>query len=342
MSPDSTSASPAAAELITIEEYGSVRGQDGVANPISAVCGYDGAGHELWRHETGASLLHIWSVADVNGDSLPEIVVGTYGYEHGISVGDIGDTAWAYVLCYSLSGELLWQQRCGRKTHLYSRALVADVDADSQPDVVVAWGSWDREFGRLSVLDGRTGAIKAQYPPSGPAPFAFTSLAAADINHDGRVEICASSSGNPGKVWVLRCNSRSPTHAADDASYAGSRDSEPESQLDVLAAHEFPAAIGEDFVNADLQALSDIDGDGQLELLVSLSAETQIDRDPYFYPSRVGKTRLVALAADAHLTQRAEIPLGSAVRAAIVSDLNDNGTDGVLVVTDRLEYYEPR
>jgi hypothetical protein len=220
-----------------------------------------------------------------------------------------------------MRGELLWRWSLRGYRHLYSQALVAGLDADSVPEVVVACGSWNRQFGCLAVLDGRTGRIRAQFPAESPLGYAFTGIAAVDFDRDGRREICAASSGKSARFWLLRFDA-----------VAG--------RLDTVRGREFPAAISESFVNVGIVAATDLDGDRQLELVATLNHETQIDDDPYFYPSRISDSRVVVL--DAGLTEMRSIPLSSAPRAAALACLGSPGAKGVLVLTDRLEYYEPK
>jgi len=325
--------------LVTVEADRLQSAADGVPTGTTAIAGYAlplvdeealgrtesaenvSAGSPLWRFETGASLCHIWAIADVNDDSEPELIVGTYGFEHGICANGIADTGTAYVLCFSTRGELLWRWSLSGYRHLYSQALVADLDADSVPEIVVACGSWDRQFGCLAVLDGRTGRIRAQFPAENPPGYAFTAIAAADLDRDGRREICAASSGKSARFWKLHFDPG-----------AG--------RLDTVRSREFAAAISETFVNAGIVAATDLDGDRQTELVATLTHETQIDNDPYFYPSRISGSRIVLL--DTGLAELKSIPLSSAPRAAAVACLGRPTVKGILVLTDRLEYYEPK
>jgi hypothetical protein len=313
--------------LITVEPGRFVTALDGVQAVTTTVVGYDpdredtGTPAPLWRYETGASMCHVWAIADVNGDSEPEIIVGTYGYEHGISVNGIADTGKAYVLCFSDQGALLWQAEFGRHPHLYTQALAVDLDGDSVREVVVACGSWDREFGCLRVLDGRTGKCRARFPADDPTGYAFTGIAAGDIDSDGRPEICAVSSGKSARVWVLRF-------------VPGSN------RLETVARREYPGAITESFVNAGLLAICNFGASRQPDLLVTLSHETQIDDDPYFYPSRISGAQLTLLDKD--LSEIRTIPLPGALKCAAVTGLQNQSRHGILALTDRLEYYEPK
>jgi hypothetical protein len=322
VTPGPKPASPPPSLLVTIEQVRCEPARDRMAAGITAIKGYDPARDtELWSYETGASVCHVWAVADVNGDSEPEVIVGTYGYEHGINVNGIADAGKAYVLCFSPRGELLWNQSFGDYPHLYTQALVTDLDGDSKAEVVVACGSWNREFGSLAVLDGRTGMCRARFPKDKQLGYAFTGIAAGDVDHDGQAEICAVSSGRSAWVWILR----------SDVGHGG---------LAVVQSREYPAAITETFVNADILAVADFGGSPLPELLITLSHETQIDDDPYFYPSRITDSRIVLL--DASLAEKKGIALSSAPKLGAVANLGHPAVKGVLVVTDRVEYYEPK
>jgi len=316
-----------ASRLITVEPGRFETAADKVRAVTTAVTCYDpdredtGISAPLRRYETGASVCHIWAIADVNGDSEPEIIVGTYGFEHGISVNGVADTGRAYVLCFSDQGALLWQAEFGRHPNLYAQALAVDLDGDSIREVVVACGSWDREFGSLKVLDGRTGKCRARFPADEPTGYAFTGIAAGDVDADGRPEICAVSSGKSARVWVLK--------------FVPGPD-----RFETRARREYPGTITGSFVNADLLAICDFGADQQPDLLVSLSHETQIDNDPYFYPSRISGARLALLDKD--LSEIRVILLPGALKSAAIAGLQNRSRRGILALTDRLEYYEPK
>lgn len=110
-------------------------------------------------------------------------------------------------------------------------------------------------------------------------------------------------------------------------------------QLQVLRVREYPAEIREHFVNADLSALLDINGDRRIEPVVSIFTETQIDDDPCFCPARIGHPRIVVL--DDSLRECGGIQLGSAPYATAVARFGAREPPSLLVLTDRLERYEP-
>jgi hypothetical protein len=303
--------------LVTVELTRCVAGADGVASRLTAVTGRDfAAGRQLWSFETGASLLRVWAMADVNRDGATELIVGSYNFEHGVECNGIGDTSYAVVLCLNLEGELLWQRAFGRHRHVGTQALVADVDGDSYPEVVVAAGSWDRRFGQVAVLDGRQGRVKASFE----AATAFTGLGAADLTGDGRVDICATTAGGIAQVAVFHC----PT---------------PDS-LELLRVTEYASPDSAGFVDIRLGGLNDLDGDGSVEIVASMTQAAPIDRDPYFYPMRYADSRIVIL--NSRLSERTTVELAEPARAVIIADLTRTGRNGLLVMTDRLEYYALR
>jgi hypothetical protein len=312
--------------LIAVETRRSVRGRDGFPCAVAVITGRDPAdGREIWAYSIGASVCRLWACADLDRDTIPELLFGTYGYEHGVSVNEVADFGCAYVLCFRATGELLWKSSFGNYRHLYTRVATADIDGDARPEVITALGSWDRCYGQLFVLDGLTGAVRTRYPPGDPLRQSYTGVVLADADSNGTPEIFAASSGTHARVWRFDFISDQPDSGAC---------------LTVRATRDYVAAPDQTGVVIDLAAAADIDGDGRIELLALVGALTQIDDDPYFYPSLFSDNRLVSL--DAGLAERAAVSLGAAARAAIIADLTAAGTPGVVVATDRLEYYVPR
>lgn len=91
------------------------------------------------------------NVADLNGDQIPEIIVGdAQGSVHAIRN----------------NGSLYWQYDTGN-TAIESKAVVADVNADGNVEVVVSMGSFQNpgNTGGVVVLNGQTGAELCRYTP---------------------------------------------------------------------------------------------------------------------------------------------------------------------------------
>lgn len=77
------------------------------------------------------------AAADLDGDGIPEIVMGTEGGTLGALRGKSGDTLWLVK----------------RTSPLRAAPLVADVDADKKPEVIAGWADGD-----VAIVDGKSGS----------------------------------------------------------------------------------------------------------------------------------------------------------------------------------------
>ena len=128
---------------------------------------------------------------DVNGDGLPDVVVTrlTYPPAHmtfpiGILLGD-GDGGFT-------DGSRLWSGPAARTEH-GRQILIADFNGDHRNDIFVADHGYDAEpfpghpnTLALSTADGKLVDASGNMPPE--SGFSH-SAAAADVNHDGSVDI---------------------------------------------------------------------------------------------------------------------------------------------------------
>ena len=120
------------------------------------------------------------TVADVNGDGKPDLVVTTWNASSvGVLLGN-GDGTFQPVVNYPASGP--------------QAAVVADVNGDGRPDIVVADGS-----GAGVLLGNGDGTFQPEvmYSSGGVSP---TSIVAADLNGDGKQDLVVMNfdSGNVG------------------------------------------------------------------------------------------------------------------------------------------------
>ena len=86
----------------------------GVANYPRGVAAYDlKAGREIWNYGTGAQLKKNQTLLrDVNGDGIPEIILGTVATANGADFNGSNDLK-AYVLVLDLKGKLIWIRELG-------------------------------------------------------------------------------------------------------------------------------------------------------------------------------------------------------------------------------------
>ena len=162
--------------------------------------------------------------ADVNGDSLPDVLVGVGGNSNSDSVlclsGATGAAIWRYPAAASVSdverirdvnnsgtddcigggwdynvyclegsnGDLIWQTSMGSPRIIMELVPIRDVNADGRDDVIV--GLWDSQVHVLSGLDGTT----IWSGPVGADVWSVDTL--ADVTGDNVPEVVAGCLGD--------------------------------------------------------------------------------------------------------------------------------------------------
>ena len=133
-------------------------------------------GHIVWsRSVTGADSATQFELADLDNDGEFEILVST------------GQTTPARVTAFHGDGSLYWTSATLGGTSP-SDLVVFDIDGDGYPNVFIAtmWTASSNNDGKLTELNGRTGAIVRQvwcwHPCAG-------GLSIADGDNDGEFEL---------------------------------------------------------------------------------------------------------------------------------------------------------
>jgi hypothetical protein len=237
-------------------------------------------------------------IADVNGDGVPDLVVGnTCGSSTtcstagtvGVLLGN-GDGTFQTPVSYPSGGSSPFQ------------AVVADVNADGKPDVVVA-----NESGLVAVLLGNgDGTFQAAvtYGSGGSAP---GHVAVGDVNGDGKLDlvvanVCGSScTSDLGTVGVLLGNGDGTFQAA--VAY-GSGQGDPVSVV-----------------------LDDLTGNGNVDVVVA-------NYCPLCSSGAVGVAVLLGNGNGTFQTVQTYASGGWAASQAVVADVNGDGIPDVLVANN--------
>lgn len=133
------------------------------------------------------------TLADLNGDNIPEVLVGTKIQTPGRAVEQP-----PMLVVLRGNGSLLWARNVGAPVN--STPVVADIDSDGDPEVIVSTGGavGDRNHhGSVSAYDHTGARLWSFYPEDdngdGYADGGFGSPTACDVDGDGDLEIAFGS-----------------------------------------------------------------------------------------------------------------------------------------------------
>jgi WD40 repeat protein len=135
-------------------------------------------------------------VPDVNGDGIPEIVVGALGESTGASPFEAGR---AYVFdgaTREVLTELKSPNEVARGNFGWRVEGIADLNGNGSGDVIVATGSGES---RVYVFDGATGAVIYTFNGRGNSVSSVS-----DVNDDGLPDIVVGNHVNPNSLGYAR------------------------------------------------------------------------------------------------------------------------------------------
>jgi hypothetical protein len=134
-------------------------------------------------------------IADLNGDGLLDMVLGSHAVSNGNRLIDGTDDAHSYVYAVAHDGRLLWRREFGN-TYVWSHPLVSPVAGSREP-AVFAWMEGEA-INRESIGEPEVGRIARLHPANGRTLSTFDagarlfSCLAEDLDGDGRIEILAT------------------------------------------------------------------------------------------------------------------------------------------------------
>jgi hypothetical protein len=207
----------------------------------------DGTFQAALAYDSGGNSPNSLAIADVNGDGKLDIVVGNEG--NGNTSGGVG------VLLGN--GDGTFQNVSVVSTSYAPGVVVADVNGDGKPDVIIATCCQDYFAGAAEVLLGKgdgTFQPPVFYSSGGSgASWASSSIALADLRGDGKLDLlvanycgnnlyCPRGPGSEGSVGVLLGNGDGTFQPA--------------------------VAYDSGDIGATSVAVADVNGDGKPDLLV--------------------------------------------------------------------------
>jgi ELWxxDGT repeat protein len=145
--------------------------------------------------------VRVAAIADVNGDSIDDILVGAYG--------DASDTGIAFVFSGSAAAGFALirplQDPTGAPGDLfgYSLSALGDVDGDTVPDILVGARGDDGNRGSATVFSGESGAALRQLTdPLGDANdyFGYATSGIGDVDGDGTPDMLVGAFGGDSPV----------------------------------------------------------------------------------------------------------------------------------------------
>jgi hypothetical protein len=153
------------------------------SNSVGVLLGNgDGTFQAAVLYSSGGSTANSVSIADVNGDGRPDLIVAN-NFDHtlGVLLGR-GNGTFKPAVAYDSGGLFVWS------------AAVADVNGDGKRDLLAV----NFDSGTVGVLLGNgNGTFQTAVPYSvGPAPENPQSVAAADVNADGKIDLIVANGDN--------------------------------------------------------------------------------------------------------------------------------------------------
>lgn len=286
---DTTFSSPALADVDRDGKLDYIVGGDSTPGPPvdhrgGMIRAIRGNGTLIWEYRVGEIVRSSPVVGDIDGDGVPEIVVGAGNFYQ-----DSPDQNKVFVL--NLNGTKKWEKNLGAQT-LASPAL-ADVNGDGTRDVIMpTWSG--ANAGKLFVMSGQGNYLygwAGRTVPGGPM---MAQPVTADFDNDGAQDILVSTGAG---LWAFS--------GAD-------------------ASQQFTLNEGHGLGSQNTPWIGDFDGNGKLDIIAASTYATNqnagaIQRWEFANTTaRLGANNFSQFRGDARLTGSLDLSVGVSSTPAFV------------------------
>ncbi len=225
----------------------------------------------VWKAQMGAALTNI-GAADIDRDSLPEIIIGCSTPENLREPinGTMDDKP--YFMVYDHTGECMYSRILGSNGSIIVPFLV-DIDHDGSSECIVLQNSYQKtaesQPSMVFLYDSKTSTLKPLAPP---LDYRFHTYQMDDFDNDGMIDLLLVDSENMAFIYSFSPSGQNLRMVKKN------RLSTPPMQINVLAKS------------------IDLDRDGQKEIILECTDGTCVlntDLQPLAYRPQLWNTRVL-------------------------------------------------